>query len=169
VARPASIDRSVPQGVSVALYKGTRPGLLGLYNRAGRFLDRGPYSHCEIVFSDGVSWSSSLIDGGVRSKQINYSIVGNWDFLPLGDTGEAIEERILDWFLSHEGDKYDVMGNIRFAFGMFRDSPHKWFCSEAVMAAIGYSQAYRYGPSGMVAILERLTGDRVVVVEDNYP
>ena len=49
-----------------AFYKGTRPGWQGIYSRAVRVIDRGPYSHCELVFSDGLSASASYIDGGVR-------------------------------------------------------------------------------------------------------
>ena len=52
--------------MKAAFYKGTRPGLQGIYSRAVRAIDRGPYSHCELVFSDGLSASASYIDGGVR-------------------------------------------------------------------------------------------------------
>ena len=35
----------------IAFYKGTRPGIAGLYNRLGRLLDHGPYSHAELVLA----------------------------------------------------------------------------------------------------------------------
>src|SRR3546814_7608950 len=40
----------------------------GIYSRVTRLVDGGPYSHCELVFSDGLSASASFIDGGVRFK-----------------------------------------------------------------------------------------------------
>ena len=51
---------------SAAFYQGTRPGLPGLYNRLVRWLDRGEFSHCELVFGDGMSASASFMDHGVR-------------------------------------------------------------------------------------------------------
>ena len=136
----------------LALYKGTRPGWEGLYSRLVRWLDGGEYSHCELVFSDGVSASSSYIDGGVRFKLIDYD-EDHWDFIDLPD---ALEDSARDWFRSHVGQPYDLWGNVRFAFGFARESQGKWFCSEAVMAALGFKEAYRYGPSGMVDVVNNM-------------
>ena len=133
----------------VALYKGTRPGLQGIYSLLVRFIDRGPYSHCELVFSDGVSASSSYIDNGVRFKVIDYN-PAHWDFIELPD---SLEANARQWFREHDGEPYDLWGNVRFAFGLARDSEGKSFCSEALMSSIGFSDAYRYGPSGMVSAL----------------
>ena len=138
----------------LALYKGTRPGLQAIYSWLTRFIDRGIYSHCELVFSDGVSASSSFIDGGVRFKEIDYR-PEHWDFIDLPD---RFEDSARDWFRSHVGEPYDLWGNVRFAIGFARDSQGKWFCSEAVMAALGFKEAYRYGPSGMVDVLNVLEG-----------
>lgn len=140
--------------MKLALYKGTRPGISGIYNRLTRLLDRGIYSHCELVFGNGVSASSSFLDGGVRFKVIEYSQQDNWDFLPLPDVRGVIESSAMTWFKAHEGERYDIWGNLRFATGFAYDSPGKWFCSESVMAALGFSEAYRYGPSGMAALLQ---------------
>ena len=52
----------------LALYKHTRPGLQGVYSRLVRLVDRGPYSHCELVFSNGLSASSSFIDGSAPKQ-----------------------------------------------------------------------------------------------------
>ena len=136
--------------MKVALYKATRPGLQGLYSRLTRFIDRGIYSHCELVFSDGVSASASFLDGGVRFKTITYK-PEHWDFIEIPT---AYEKLARDWFHKHENDPYDLWGNVRFAIGLFRDTRKAWFCSEAVMAALGFQEAYRYGPSGMAATLK---------------
>lgn len=135
--------------MKVAFYKGTRPGLEGLYSRLVRWIDRGPYSHCELVFSDGVSASASYIDGGVRFKNIIYN-PEHWDFIELPNANEAMARA---WFHLHRGEPYDLLGNVRFVFGFTKDSENKWFCSEAVMAALGFEEPYRYGPSGMATIL----------------
>lgn len=137
--------------MKVALYKGTRPGLQGIYNRLTRWIDRGKYSHCELVFSDGVSASASYIDGGVRFKVIDYN-PENWDFIEIP---KYLEGRARWWFREHNGDPYDVLGNLRFAIGFARDSEGAWFCSEAVMEALGFIEPYRYGPNGMAAVLNR--------------
>ena len=138
--------------MKVALYKGTRPGLQGIYSRITRWLDCGPYSHVELVFSDGTSASSSFIDGGVRFKTITYN-PAHWDFIEVPSYRENAARY---WFREHCGQPYDLWGNVRFMFGFVRDSKSKWFCSEAVMAALGYREAYRYGPSGMAEVLSRL-------------
>ena len=90
------------------------------------------------------------MDGGVRFKRIGYSSVGCWDFLALPEVKEAAARQ---WFTEHAGDPYDLMGNIRFAFGFVYDSGNRWFCSEACMAALRFKEAYRYGPSGAATIL----------------
>lgn len=157
-------DRSVPVGLCVALYKGTRPGLDGIQNRMGRWLDAGPYSHAELVMTNRMSSSSSLMDKGVRTKLICYSSVGSWDFLPILDPSGRIEAKAAKWFADHDGNPYDLWGNVRFAFGMARDSKDKWFCSEAVMAALGFAEAFRYGPSGMAIILQDIFKTPIIEV-----
>jgi hypothetical protein len=148
-----TINPTVPQGLCVAFFKGTRPGVEGFYNRLGRYLDGGPYSHAELVFSDRISGSSSYMDGGVRSKLIRYSSVGSWDFMPIPDPDGSVELRARGWFQTHDGTPYDIAGNIRFGIGFARESPDKWFCSEAVMSSLGYDEAWRFGPSGAATLL----------------
>lgn len=161
---PFALDRAVPSGLCVALFKGTRPGIEGIQNRLGRWLDAGPYSHAELVFTDRMSASSSLMDKGVRTKLICYSSVGNWDFLPLPDSSGLLEGRARKWFAAHDGLPYDLWGNVRFAFGMARDSKDKWFCSEAIMASIGFAEAFRYGPSGMATMLQDIFKTQIIEV-----
>ena len=163
------MDNTVPKGLTLALYKGTRDGIAGPYNIVGRFLDRGPYSHTELIFSNGLSGSSSFMDKGVRVKQINYSSVGNWDFLPIPDPSGEIEKYALKWHEMYAGCKYDIMGNIRFATNFARDDDDKWFCSEANLAALGIPEPFRYGPSGAASIMQHIYQTKIIVVEDLYP
>jgi hypothetical protein len=132
-----------------ASYKGTSPGIAGLYNRLVRLVDNGPYSHDELIFSDGVSASASWMDDGVRFKQIDYD-PDKWDFI---DLPPEKEEAARQWFIDHEGEPYDLMGNLRFLCGIIRESKRGMFCSEAKAAALGLTEPWRYGPNGLTNIL----------------
>ena len=135
-----------------AFYRATRPGLQGIYSRAVRFIDRGAYSHCELVFSDGMSGSASYIDGGVRLKRIDYDDT-HWDFI---DLPPSLEPYARDWFEANKGAPYDLMGNVRFVLPWLADSERGWFCSEALMAALGFDDAWRFGPNGAAAVLRSI-------------
>ncbi|MRW86774.1 hypothetical protein GJ698_22135 [Pseudoduganella sp. FT26W] len=138
-----------PAGFHVAFYKGTRPGLSGIYSRAVRGWEGGRYSHCELVFSDGVSASASFVDGGVRFKRIEYD-PANWEYLPLP---AALEGEARQWFAEHEGEAYDILGNVHFVIGFVPQARRKKFCSEAVGAALGVPDAWRFGPNALSALL----------------
>ena len=90
----------------VAFYTANHKGLPGVYNRLVKWWERGRYSHCEILFSDGQCASSSFMDGGVRFKKIDFAI-DKWDFVRVPDSLEA-EARA--WFEQHQGAKYDLLG-----------------------------------------------------------
>lgn len=141
-------------GFRAAFYKGTRPGLAGIYNRLVRWLDRGPYSHCELIFSDGIAASSSYMDGGVRFKQIDFD-PERWEFIDLLSEKEVAARQ---WFCDHLGQPYDLAGNFRFLFGWIREAIGKWFCSEAAGAALGLAEPWRYGPNGLFVLLKYSTG-----------
>ena len=134
--------------MKAAFYKATRPGWQGIYSRAVRWIDRGPYSHAELVFSDGLSASASWMDGGVRFKRIDYD-PERWDFVTLPD---SLEPQARDWFERNAGAPYDLMGNVRFVLPWLSDSDKGWFCSEALGAALGWKEPWRYGPNGAAAM-----------------
>lgn len=132
-----------------AFYKGTRPGLPGIYNAVVRAWDSGPYSHCELIFSDGMSASASFADGGVRFKRIGYD-PNRWDFIELPD---HLEEAARNWFAMHDGKPYDIAGNFGFVWRPIRGRSGAFFCSEAVAAALGFPEAWRYSPNGLASAL----------------
>lgn len=134
--------------MKIALYKATHSGMAGVYNRLVRWWDRGIYSHCELVFSDGISASSSYLDKGVRFKNIVYN-PDKWDFFEIPDIYEA-DARV--WFQQRIGQGYDLVGNARFALGFLNPPENKWFCSEAVAASLGVIDAWRISPNSLVAI-----------------
>jgi hypothetical protein len=139
--------------MKIAFYKKKLNGLHGVYSSVVRWWDDGPYSHCELVFDNGLSASSSLMDGGVRFKEIDFSNDA-WDFLdvPLSVSQETAHL----WFLAHEGCKYDLLGNLGFVFRRGLEDQSKWFCSEAVAASLGFSEAWRLSPNGLYQIIKSL-------------
>jgi len=132
-----------------AFYKGTRPGLAGVYNRLVRWWTRSSHSHMELVFSDGLSASASFEDGGVRFKQINYTS-GNWDFRELPEWMEAPARR---YFEERLGWPYDVLGQLHFVIRRIRAAVRRLFCSSACLGALKIEEAYRYSPGDAYLIL----------------
>ena len=136
--------------MKIALYKATRPGIYGLYNRAVRLVTQQPYSHCELLFADGVSGSSSYMDGGVRLKAIEYGALEHWDFIELDDSYD--EDSAREWFVQHAGERYDLPGALHFLLGLVRDDPHRWFCSEAIAAALAVPRPALFHPGTLAAL-----------------
>lgn len=135
-----------------AFYKGTRPGLAGIYNRLVRWWTKAPYSHVELIMPSGVAWSSSFEDGGVRAKQIEFD-AERWDFVDLPPTLAADADA---WFRAHQGQRYDLLGNLQFVIAPIRHSKRRWFCSEAVAAALGIPDPWRYPPGTLASALTLL-------------
>ncbi|WP_434033729.1 hypothetical protein [Cupriavidus sp. a3] len=134
-----------------AFYRGTRPGIAGLYNRLVRWWCRSPYSHCELIFSDGMAASASYMDGGVRFKAIEFS-ADRWDVIDLSG---ADESAALAWFIGQAGRPYDLLGNLGFLWRPIAGARRAWFCSEAVAAALGYRDPWRYDPATLASVLTR--------------
>jgi hypothetical protein len=129
--------------MQLALYKATRPGLAGVYNRLVRWVDGGPYSHAELVLSDGTAWSASYMDGGVRAKRIDFD-PAKWDLVPLHGFDEA---KARAWFEQHSGAGYDLAGNLKFVLRWWPHSKARWFCTEAIAAALKLpGKPHWYGP-----------------------
>lgn len=138
--------------MKIAFYKGTLRGRHGWFSRLARFADRGRYSHCEVVFSDGLCASASWYDGGVRFKRIAFES-NRWDFVDLNVSPEQ-EALVRAWFESCEGRPYDLRGSLGVAFRPFGHRRGHWFCSEAVAAALGIPDAWRFSPNTLAAVLE---------------
>ena len=136
-----------------AFYKKRRPGLAMIYSVAVQLWTRSPYSHCELIFSDGTSASSSFIDRGVRFKNIDYDS-DHWDFIDLPDD---LEQDARNWFVRHEHLPYDILGNITFIISPVNGSKNKWFCSEACLASLGVENPGRFSPGQAHAILTEVS------------
>jgi hypothetical protein len=124
--------------VKMAFYKGQG----NFFDVLVRFVTRSEYSHCEIVI-DGVCWSASPRDGGIRRTSINLQ-TGHWDVIDIQGDESATEF----WFLCREGAGYDWIGLIRTVIPFFPHSESKWFCSEACGAALGLN-ASRLSPQDL--------------------
>lgn len=143
--------------MKVAFYKGTRPGLQGIYNRLVRWWTRGPYSHCELVLAElphgSLCASSSFIDGGVRTKVIELD-PARWDVV----TVRADSRRAHAWLTEHERDGYDLLGMFGVALRPLGEARRKWFCNEAVGAMLGVPDAWRFCPTGLACALQWAPG-----------
>lgn len=139
----------------LAFYKGWRGGLAGLFDAAVRWWTRGQYSHCEIVFSDGMAASASVRDGGVRFKRISFDH-SRWDFVPVAGDERAVRT----WFAAHEGAGYDFLGLFGFVWRREPGAARRWFCSEACAAALGIDDAWRFCPNGLAAVVRHAAHDQ---------
>jgi len=139
--------------MKAAFYKGTRPGLAGIYNRLVRWWTRSDFSHVELVLSTGRAWSASFADGGVRNKLIDFD-TKNWI---LVDLPPELEQAAEAWFRAHRGAKYDLLGNLQFVLAPVPQLQSRWFCSEAVAAALGIPDPWRYSPGTLASALTLLT------------
>lgn len=128
--------------VSLALYKGPPHDdwVHTLSHYGIRVWTWSKWSHGELVI-DGVCWSASARDGGVRPKQIDLTS-GRWDVFEL-DLSEDEVTRALAWFLLHEGDGYDYRNIGRFVAPFLGQDEDRWVCFEALGAALGMAGAHK--------------------------
>ena len=115
-----------------------------------KWWDSGPYSHCEIIFSDGL-WASASFLGKqqVRGKLIKPSADG-WDYITLP---ASYEQAARAFFAKTEGVRYDLFGQVRFIIAPYRGKGDKYWCSEWVAEALGLREPWRYGPNGLYNVL----------------
>lgn len=123
----------------LALYKASG----GLADKLVRLVTRSKYSHVELVIG-GACFSSSIQDGGVRGKHINIWS-GSWDVVDIGGDEAAAKA----WFEARNGQDYDWLGVFRFILPFLPHRSGKWFCSEAVGAALGLPEPHALSPQDL--------------------
>lgn len=152
----------------LASYKGPATGIM---HRSTHWLIRhlkpkqwfpfvpADYSHNELVFDIVGNWaecaSSSARDGGVRFKQIDI-FSGRWDVKPLPQYSDADELRAYLWFIEHEGEPYDYLGVAAFIKTLskvVREVWNRWFCSEAIAAALRLANPASISPQELDDLL----------------
>ena len=130
--------------VKLAMYKGKGGALNGLT----RWWTGSEYSHCELVVG-GICHSSSLMDGGVRSKIIDLGS-GNWDLI---DLPWADADSVLEHFQRTDHVRY---GLISLAFSQLlnrnRVSQGAQFCSEWCADALGLPNPATYSPATLMGL-----------------
>jgi hypothetical protein len=101
------------------------------------------YSHAELVI-DGVCYSSSVRDGGVRSKIIDLSS-GKWDLIELQlSDSEKLNAKLR--FIEIEGKRYDWFGAIGVILGFVKQKSDKFFCFEVVAKLLGKEKPHKFTP-----------------------
>jgi hypothetical protein len=118
--------------MKIAFYKATRKGWPGIYNRLVRFIEGSPYSHCELVFADGLCASASHEDGGIRFKDF-VPDDSRWDVFDLPKADEAYARA---WFEQNLGAPYDWRGVWALLIPALAKPSVGWFCSSACAAAL---------------------------------
>lgn len=95
----------------------------------------GKYSHCELVFSDGMSYSASPREGCTRFKQIDFTD-GKWDLLPVLGVDPAKERQLRNWCEGMCGLIYNWPGVIGLGLQVNLNA-EKWaFCSQIVVEVL---------------------------------
>lgn len=113
-----------------------------LFDALIRFWTRGPYSHVELVFSDGEWFSASPREKTARFKRITPKS-GHWDFVDLPMSAE-LEALIRQWCRDKAlGHKYDWLGIVCTQIMPFGwQDKTRWFCSEVCLAALQWVGLY---------------------------
>lgn len=136
--------------VQIAMYKGRGE----FSNKLTRLWTRSKYSHCELVVN-GICYSSSFMDGGVRCKNINL-YDGKWDLYPIP---WANEDYILSFFARTLCSEYDWMGILGSqVFNRHCNNPNRYFCSEWSGDALGIPNPESYSPQTLLTMCLYLNG-----------
>lgn len=132
--------------VRVACYRG--PG--HVYDRGVKWWTRADFSHTELFLGDAdvhgffEAGSASFLDRGVRTKLIRPN-AEKWELVRLPAVYRADECRT--WFREHDGEPYDLIGQLGFVWGPWPENPSRVWCSEANAAALRLPEPWRYSPA----------------------
>ncbi len=133
----------------IAFYKGRER----LFDKLIGWKTEGPYSHVEAYFGNDLYASASFQDGGVRFKTMTLN-PANWDLMEVANLDPI---KILEWFKEHQGEPYDTRGLVNFIIPVGHTT-NGWFCNEALGAAMGLQEPWRFDPTGLACILLKLGG-----------
>lgn len=141
--------------IYLALYKGPASDLMHIISHwvtcivlSVRTLKFTKYSHTEVCI-DGVCYSSSVRDKGVRSKVINLDS-GKWDYIDI--TSFVDKEHALEVFNSKRGKKYDWFGALGFGLPFLKQNPDKEYCFEITAEMLGFANPAKVTPQELIDI-----------------
>lgn len=100
-----------------------------------------PYSHAELVI-DGICYSSSVRDDGVRDKVIDLTS-GKW---VLHDVAGASKEIALARFAERKDAGYDWPGALRWGIPFLRERAKADYCFELVAYMLGLPEPSDWSP-----------------------
>lgn len=113
--------------MKIAFHKGVTP-----WDWAIRLFSGGPFSHCELVFSDGLHF------GARPFRKVNYihrKTDETWTAVDI-PCSDGQERQIRKWCDGEVGSGYDWWGIARFVLKFIPASEDDWFCSEICTAAL---------------------------------
>ena len=140
------------EGVSLALYVGK--GKIG--NWAIRKWTGRQESHCELVV-DGLAYSSSIQDKGVRAKYIEWN-PSHWRFIPIP---WASKEQVISHYEKTKDNKYAFFSLLTSQiFNRNVDDDGADFCSEWCSRALGLPNPNTYSPGTLADLVEFINSKR---------
>ena len=132
---------------------------LAFYKAPGNLTDKlirlatfGKYSHCEIIFSDGMWFSADAWNNVCRYKEEKYFNRDNWDFIEF-NCSESVARMFCDRI---NGSPYDFRAILTWFLPDFRDDRAKWYCSEACHEALAFPRS-RISPSKLAKKLVNIS------------
>ncbi len=107
----------------------------GMFSTVIRWWTHSPYSHCELLFDDGLMFSA-YPGQGTRFYTPGILSPNEWDIL-LVPTNLEEDITLKNFCTAESGCAYDWWGLIASqVLRLQREHPHKWFCSEVCAAAL---------------------------------
>jgi len=130
------------------------------YRGKKRFLDRliqwwtgDTYSHCEVVINN-IGYSSSHVDGGVRSKWIDFQDSTVWDLYPI-EFADA--EDIIRYYQETKCTKYYMLDLILSQVLRTRlNIKNSQFCSEWCANALRLPDPRSHTPGSLIRLIVHL-------------
>jgi hypothetical protein len=126
--------------MKLAFYKGGGPWARDFIGGLIKWWTHGQFSHVELVFNDGLSYSARAEDDRVSFKAIDYTRhPERWTMVSLEACRDIDESFIRKHAERHKGEKYDFVGIC--TDQVFHTHFHKedaWWCSEICAHILGF-------------------------------
>jgi hypothetical protein len=109
---------------------------------------RHKYTHVELIY-EGMWYSSSFFDGGVRSKMIHPN-KENWDIYTFNQSFNHTNS--IEFILTQIGKSYDLKGLIFAELLSLKHHEHsEWYCSELVHASLVIGEYKNVLPTNLIS------------------
>ena len=139
--------------MKIAFYKGTT-----IIDNLISWWTRGPYSHCEILFTMDPKTKIAQCASSNRGIGVAFDNItltpAEWDIMDLPN---ANYQDCVKWFNDHAGEQYDYTGLLGIISPIGNEYNH-WFCSEACAASLGIPEPWRFDPNRLAVVLKAMGG-----------